>query len=275
MYTLGRTIKYTARLFSLMARVRVNVFRLTLEEGIHVPHEVGYFEEPSRVIERQIRSDVTVMRDSIAELVSLHAGCQHRVSLEKALLATNEVLESVEAAMVVYAKGITWKDVVTSPFGGVRQKKAWDNLALDVRAMETRIQAALDELAQYVQNSMPIAVSDEIQRQIQYDQIRQSPQGASQLAFALLEDHLRRKIGVGSEVYGEDLINAAFGRDGRLIYSRVPAEQIGVRNLLSGAYATLRNPRMHKVLEDDESTALTIVALTDLLCQLIDRAESR
>jgi len=275
MYILGRTFEHTARLFSLMTRVRINAFRLTrADESRSIPSESGPLSEPSYVIEAQIRSDVNEMRDSIVELLRLYTQCRPQASLEEALLATDKVLKSADDAWHVYDKGYM-RDVLPSMFGVGRQQKAWKLLASNVRVMQARIQTALDELARHVQDLMPISLSEQIEARIHYDQIRQSPQGAIQLAFALFEDHLREKIGVGPELYGENLINAAFGKDGCLIFSEVPAEQVGARNLFSGVYATLRNPRMHRFLEDDESTALTIVALTDLLRQLIDKAESR
>ena len=70
------------------------------------------------------------------------------------------------------------------------------------------------------------------------------------------------------------MINQAFGRDGALA-GRVPeAERLGVRNLMSGAYATFRNPRMHRVLPDDEASAMQIVILVDLLIRTLDAAQN-
>lgn len=75
-----------------------------------------------------------------------------------------------------------------------------------------------------------------------YAEVSKNPQSAIQQSFIIFEDYLRVKIGADASLYGEDLMNKAFGRDGFLIYSDVPAEQNGVRNLFSGFYATFRNP---------------------------------
>ena len=62
------------------------------------------------------------------------------------------------------------------------------------------------------------------------------------------------------------------GKNARLVYGDVPAEQAGVRNLISGAYAVFRNPRMHRIIEDDENTALIIIGLIDLMMRIVDDA---
>ncbi len=92
------------------------------------------------------------------------------------------------------------------------------------------------------------------------------------MAFAIFEEHLRNRLRVGPEAFGEELINLAFGRNGRLAFGAVPAEQVGVRNFMSGAYATLRNPRMHRLTTDNEAAAFAIIALVDLLIRIIDDA---
>jgi hypothetical protein len=153
--------------------------------------------------------------------------------------------------------------------------KARETVARRVYEWQPKIQTALEEVTKYVYEMMPIPFSVHIQTQIGYDLIRRNPQSAIQLAFAVFEDRLRNKIGVGPEVYGEELINAAFAKDGRLAYSQLPAEQVGARNLCSGAFATLRNPRMHRLIKDDETTAITVVALIDLLIQMTEKSESK
>lgn len=100
--------------------------------------------------------------------------------------------------------------------------------------------------------------------------IAQSPQAAIEHAFTLFEDHLRKRLNVGASAYGEALINLAFGKDGKLFYGETTSENRGVRNLLSGAYATYRNPRKHRVVEDDKESALAIIALIELLIHIVD-----
>jgi len=86
-----------------------------------------------------------------------------------------------------------------------------------------------------------------------------NPQAAIESAFTYFEDYLRKRLGVGAQIYGEELINLAFGKDGKLIFSDVDNENKGVRNFVSGAYATFRNPRKHGVVQDDEKTVLIII----------------
>jgi uncharacterized membrane protein YeaQ/YmgE (transglycosylase-associated protein family) len=101
------------------------------------------------------------------------------------------------------------------------------------------------------------------------------PQAAIEHSFTIFEDYLRQRICVGPEIYGENLINTAFGKNGCLVYGAVENENLGFRNFISGAYATLRNPRKHRVFRDDEQTALSIVSLVELLIQMVDKCKKR
>jgi uncharacterized protein (TIGR02391 family) len=103
--------------------------------------------------------------------------------------------------------------------------------------------------------------------------VRQNPQAAVQQVFTLFEDRIRKRIDAGPDLYGQSLINAAFGKKGVLIYGETPAEREGIRNLLSGAYSTFRNPHMHRLMEDDEKTVLAIITLVDLLIKIVDEAK--
>ncbi len=105
--------------------------------------------------------------------------------------------------------------------------------------------------------------------------VTQHSQAALQYAFTLFEDHLRQRIGAGQEVYGESLINEAFGNRGCLTYGATQAEDTGVRNLMSGAYATFRNPYMHRIIGNDDKIVSTILTLIDLLVRLVNDAKDR
>lgn len=100
----------------------------------------------------------------------------------------------------------------------------------------------------------------------------QNPQAAVEHAFTLFEDHLRRRLNAGTNIYGEALINLAYGQDGKLFYGNTEGENKGARNFISGAYATYRNPRKHRVIEDDKQTALAIIVLVELLIRLVDES---
>ncbi len=105
--------------------------------------------------------------------------------------------------------------------------------------------------------------------------ISQSPQAAIEHAFTLFEDHLRKRLDMGASEYGETLINLALGKDGKLFYGETASENRGARNLLSGAYATYRNPRKHRIVEDDKESALAIIALIELLIHIVDSSSDR
>jgi hypothetical protein len=276
MYELGKTVEQITHLVELTARVRVNIFRLThITDARSVPYEIGSTDEPSYVVEKHLRSDVDQIRNSITDLLGIYAGCPPQENLEKALVAIESVAKATADLWNVYADGITFRDVMKSLLGADDWTRASETVARRVLELQPKIQTALEEVTKYVYEMMPIPFSAHIQARIGYDVIRRSPQSAIQLAFAVLEDQLRDRIGVGSEVYGEDLINAAFAKEGRLVYSQLAAEQVGARNLCSGAYATLRNPRMHRLIEDDETTAITVIALIDLLIQMTEKSQSR
>jgi uncharacterized protein (TIGR02391 family) len=50
-------------------------------------------------------------------------------------------------------------------------------------------------------------------------------------------------------------------------------EQRGYMMMFSGAVAGLRNPRAHKVIQDDAERALEFIAFVSLLAKLLDGAE--
>jgi uncharacterized protein (TIGR02391 family) len=118
--------------------------------------------------------------------------------------------------------------------------------------------------------------SDLLAKKITPQMVEQNPQAAIEHAFTLFENNLRNRLGAGPEVRsGEDVINQAFGKNGKLTYGATESEDQGVRNLMSGAYATFRNPRKHRIVEDDKDTSLAIIALIDMLIRLTDEAKSK
>jgi len=101
-----------------------------------------------------------------------------------------------------------------------------------------------------------------------------NPQAAIEYAFTLFEDYLRKRLKVGSDVHGESLINLAYGKNGKLIYGEVDNENNGARNFISGTYATFRNPRKHRIVEDDEQTTRAIINLIELLFRIVDESKN-
>lgn len=146
-----------------------------------------------------------------------------------------------------------------------------DALQSRLAEFESDIHSIVSAITTYIQTTTPL--SGHQAKLITSELIKRNPQAAIQQIFTLFEDRLRKRIGATPEQYGENLINAAFGNHGILSYGETPAEQIGVRNLLSGAYATFRNPRMHRLIEDNEQSIIAIITIVDLLIKIVDEAK--
>ena len=75
---------------------------------------------------------------------------------------------------------------------------------------------------------------------------------------------------------GATLVRLAFSKEsGRLIISEVPAEQEGVLQLFSGAFAFVRNPPAHKKVQYTEMEVWHKVSLIDYLLSLLRQAKPR
>lgn len=112
-------------------------------------------------------------------------------------------------------------------------------------------------------------LTEDLGKLISPEFIEQQPQAAIEHAFTFFEHTLRNRVNPDSGLYGESLINEAFGSSGKLAYSAVKNEQQGIRNLMSGAYAMFRNPRKHRLIEDDKLKTRAIIVLVDLLTHLV------
>lgn len=146
-----------------------------------------------------------------------------------------------------------------------------DALHSRIAEFESDIDSIVSAITTYIQTTTPL--SGHQAKLITSELIKKNPQAAIQQIFTLFEDRLRKRIGAPPEQFGENLINAAFGSHGILTYGETPAEQIGVRNLLAGAYATFRNPRMHRLIEDNQQTVIAIITIVDLLIKIVDGAK--
>ncbi len=104
-----------------------------------------------------------------------------------------------------------------------------------------------------------------------------NPQAAIQNAFAHFEDHLLKTFPAGTMLYGIGLINAAYDGDkSRLTYSYDGKDHTQhLYGLMSGAYSIFRNPRDHKIIDDDEQKAQALISLVELLIELVDTSEER
>ncbi len=143
------------------------------------------------------------------------------------------------------------------------------NPAIDIEVIGNLANSRLETVAKISPQSK--ALVERVSPQL----IKNNPQAAIEHAFTVFEDYLRQRLGLGAEVYGENLINQAFGKNGKLTSSTIENEDRGVRDLMAGAYATFRNPRKHRIIEDDTSTALSILSLVDLMIKLIDKAQDK
>jgi uncharacterized protein (TIGR02391 family) len=97
------------------------------------------------------------------------------------------------------------------------------------------------------------------------------------VAMKAVEVRVRDLAGLGEEATGVDLMNRAFGPNGRLTEPEaVKGEQEGTRMLFAGAYATLRNPSGHRDVDyDDVAEAAEAVIAASLLMRILDRIERR
>lgn len=146
-----------------------------------------------------------------------------------------------------------------------------DALQSRIVEFESDIHSIVAAITTHIQTTTPLSGLQA--KLITSELIKNNPQAAIQQIFTLFEDRLRKRIGATPEQYGENLINVAFGNHGILSYGETPAEQIGVRNLLSGAYATFRNPRMHRLIEDNEQFIIAIITIVDILIKIVDEAK--
>jgi len=96
-------------------------------------------------------------------------------------------------------------------------------------------------------------------------------------AMKAVEVRVRQLGGYPDRLIGVDLMNQAFGADGKLTDpSMVKGEKEGTRALFAGAYAILRNPSGHREVNyDDVSEAADAVQTASLLMRILDRVEAR
>lgn len=113
----------------------------------------------------------------------------------------------------------------------------------------------------------------EISRNIQ----AQNPQAAIGHAFTYFENRLRERIPNSTKLYGRRLIQTAFGGNSSyLVYITDGKDRTtDLFNLVSGAYSLFRNPRHHKIIDDDLATAQTLLPFIDLLIKFVDETEER
>ncbi|GEM_PF-6450427 len=156
-----------------------------------------------------------------------------------------------------------------------KQGKLFQNDLLDIWAgkLRTALDGLYGQLCKHLDNQTLYPFWNKLPSTLTYYRVLENPQSAIQHAFTYFEDYLRKRIDAGNDLFGDELINRAFGKNGKLIYSKIPAEQNGVRNLLSGAYATFRNPNMHRITESDENSVLAILSLLYTMFDIVEKSE--
>jgi hypothetical protein len=107
--------------------------------------------------------------------------------------------------------------------------------------------------------------------------LAQNPQAAIEFAFTALEDRLRNRIPDGEKYYSNGLIGKAFeGKKSELVYFVDGREKTeALFRLISGTYSLFRNPRHHKIVEDDAYFAHNLVSFIGALITFIDESEER
>lgn len=96
-------------------------------------------------------------------------------------------------------------------------------------------------------------------------------------AMKTIEIRVRKLSGFDDSVIGVDLMNKAWGPNGKLTDpNAVKGEQDGVRALFVGAYAVFRNPSGHRDVDyDNVVEAAEMIQTSSLLMRMLDRAERR
>jgi hypothetical protein len=163
---------------------------------------------------------------------------------------------------------------VLSPFYSLRYWKIENTLiVLMILYLVFLLPAALTSLLREDRRFEKTALGKIISRNIQ----AQNPQAAIEHAFTVFEDHLRGRIPNGAKLYSNGLIGAAYGgQKSKLVYIVDEKDQTThLYKLISGAYSLFRNPRHHKIVQDEPYTAQTLIPFIELLMQFVDESEER
>ena len=222
------------------------------KDGKDIPEELkGHFS--------YIENHVQAIKEQVI-LIADSTDC-HDQHLSKNLVL--EAIDNLISLKMWTSSHETWADRVIAIDNALMEKA--DDLRNSIIRFLSQVKIAL-------QGNIPISFQKLESGKLSLDDIRKNPQASIQHAFTLLETQVRNKINANSDLFGEALINAAFGNNGCLTYGETPAEQLGVRNFISGAYATFRNPRMHREIKDNEHEVLQLLAMIDLIMVIVEKA---
>jgi hypothetical protein len=209
----------------------------------------------------------------VAVTVSAASMQKYLIALQSCFLSHNlqldvsKAVERVEEIIQLTTAVNSHKDVNELILPGNKLMEIVDKL-------RRKIQEIILETGTAAEKVTPIDFSYSALSEINYDDIKRHPQASTQLAFSHFETHLRNRIKAKPDLFGEGLINAAYANNGAITFGETSAEQIGTRNFISGAYAVFRNPRMHRIVADDEQFALSIIALVDMMIRIVEQSEN-
>jgi len=95
-------------------------------------------------------------------------------------------------------------------------------------------------------------------------------------AFPILEEKIRKKLGLDPNCIGTKLINHALNpTSGKLILGSTEAEREAIYFLFRGAMGFLRNPPAHRLVEGSDVEAFEVICLVDLLLRHLKKAKLR
>lgn len=182
-------------------------------------------------------------------------------------LNINDVVDAINEVLLTAEKIKTLDDLKKFVIPGNRLMESTEKLCY-------KLQRLITNISTLIENIVPVDFSH-LFSNISYDDIKRHPQASVQSAFSHFESVLRNRIGALPELYGEALINAAYANNGMLEFGETTAEQLGTRNFISGAYATLRNPRMHRIVADDAEKALNIIFVVDMMIKIVEESKKK
>lgn len=95
-------------------------------------------------------------------------------------------------------------------------------------------------------------------------------------AFPILEDRIRKRLGLSREYHGKKLLDHALNpTSGKLLIGDTRAEKEGVYHLFCGALQFLRNPPSHTLEVAGNIHSIELIFFIDLLLKIIAQATTK
>lgn len=95
-------------------------------------------------------------------------------------------------------------------------------------------------------------------------------------AFKIVEVAVRKACGYGNELFGRDLMQAAFHPENGPLrdQSALPSERQAEMFLFSGAIGQVKNPLSHRDLDHSRQTAARLIVFASHLLDIVDQREA-